>query len=152
MVMNFLHDQNCSTRLPSAKSPCTARRTYCLPHGRGPYGPPFFFFNFLLCSLVHQVRTHSNSHVQLGAWRIRRIRFTNPGHVLPTSTSSSSASREPVARGSTVARIARYYIVTRPPSTAIVSTFKLNEINAEEGNMYAWSTTGILCSSDQLPS
>lgn len=44
MVMDFLHEQNCSTLLPSAGSPCTARRTCCLPHGRGPTGPARFIF------------------------------------------------------------------------------------------------------------
>ena len=42
MVMDFLHEQS-NTLLPSAGSPCTARRTYCLPHGRGPTGPARFF-------------------------------------------------------------------------------------------------------------
>lgn len=48
MVMDFLHEQNCSTLLPSAGSPCTARRTYCLPHGRGPPDRPVSSFFRLL--------------------------------------------------------------------------------------------------------
>lgn len=61
--MDFLHDQNCSTQLPSAKSPCTARRTCCLPHGRGPCGPPSCPFNLLSLALplaFRQARSASN--------------------------------------------------------------------------------------------
>ena len=62
---------------------------------------------FLLCSLVPSSftkaqTTHSNQHVSY----TRRKRLTNRGHAArTTSTSSSPVSREPVARGSTVATI-----------------------------------------------
>lgn len=58
MVMDFLHE-HCSTLLPSAGSPCTARRTCCLPHGRGPTGPAPALFSLRQLFVVLSGETRS---------------------------------------------------------------------------------------------
>lgn len=91
-VMDFLHDQNCSTLLPSAKSPCTARKTCCLPHGRGPYGPPppvfSVYFLFLCRSQSSSLGVAACSQSPVVATRVGhpRLSIGNPLSRGPTVT------------------------------------------------------------------
>lgn len=75
MVMDFLHEQS-NTLLPSAGSPCTARRTYCLPHGRGPTRPARFF---LLRSLFVVLFPQSAKQSRISFAVHRRLLFSFPG-------------------------------------------------------------------------